>query len=973
MVPIPVPAPLAGARPSAEPSTKGAEAVHVRTRFKHKRLWSAAAAVLAGVLAVGPQALADDIPPDVPELPAVPPDTVKVDEFTVHAASETGTNSTVPLLEQRTYILEAQGVVNFGNGNADAECANFGDLQPQYKREWFTAAPNTVDLLVDNAGIEWTPVTPDAENCDTADHVYRAFLTPATTTTHNFLFNDLAWRGDNSGALTVRIYQMEDPPDEGVLIDQFGVSAANPQGGFSGATLLSSRSYRIQVTGKFNFTATNEHDAECANMAGQWVSQEPLDGATSAPDLWVDGAAVTWTPSRGRHCDADHTYNLIRNGKNSPVNLKVNDSWHGDNFGALAVKIFEVGDPVPDDSAGVGSLPVPSLVDPAAVASEIGTGDAFIEQLAVDSTDPTPKSTTAFLPAGHIYLIEATGRVRFGPGLADAECANFDTQPLFKREWFTTAPDTADLLVDGKGTEWTASVPDAQGCNTVDHKYSTYFVPSTTQRLSFLFNDGGWRGDNSGTIAVRIFQTDKVPSRGTQIDHFGFDTRNPNGASSTVSLSPTTSYRIKVQGLYTYTGSSKADPECVYLTDPNNNALPKTPGDRQDRPEVPPGASGGFDAAGSTPDVILNLGEVRWIPMQGRTGCDERTYSYIYDTAGLSGPVNLRVRDTWHGDNSGLVEVRVYELGPAGDTPASPLDAGGESPAVPNPEASPNAIPVDVLSVDSRSAEPVSTHTGLLQGEKYFVRVTGVVQFGAGNADAECVNFAPLQPLYKREWFTAQPHTADLLVDGHGVEWTAAIPDAEGCDSQKHAYTYAITPPTTKTYSFLFNDGGWRGDNSGSFKVEVFLTDRVADTGTQIDAYGLQAADADGENSQVALLADHTYRVKVAGSFTFAADRRSSHDAECVRVAGSPGDRQDRPGAPAPNPDAVAGTPDVLVNSQQVSWIASQGRTGCDDATNTYLYDISGFAGNFNLRVRDGWHGDNVGLLSVKVYDLGVT
>lgn len=947
-----------------------------RHRFGKRRLWSIFAALLSGILAVGPQAFADEIPPELPELPEpppapaaeVPPGAILVDELAVDAASATGTDTRVPLVQTRTYLIESTGVVDYGNGNADAECANF-DTQPLYKREWFTSAPNTVDLFIDNAGLEWTPVTADAENCNTSTHVYRSYLTPEATKTYNLLFNDPDWRGDNSGRLTVRVYEIPASPGDGVLIDSFSFSSANPAGGTSGVVLMSDTGYRIEVSGDFDYAPGRQGDAECTNAGGAWVSQDPLDAALSNPDVWVDGAAVTWRASRGRTgCDeVDHTYNLRRNGANAPVNLRVNDTWHGDNQRALAVRIYDVGDPIEDAGDVVPGVELPAVQNPADLLSELTTGEIFVEQFSVDSADPTPRMTTTYLAAGQIYAIESSGTVRFGPGLADAECANFDTQPLYKREWFTSEPHTADLLIDGEGIEWTPTVPDPQGCNTTDHKYTTYFVPTTTKRVGFLFSDGGWRGDNAGTLAVRIFQTDKVPPRGTEIDHYGFDSRDADGTNSTVSLDPNTSYRIKVQGTYGYLdgGSELADAECVWSEDSSSIS---TPGNRQDAPNVQ-GQSGGLDATGTTPDVILNTKEVSWVPTQGRAGCDERTHAYIVETAGLSGPINLRVRDTWHGDNQGLIEVWIFEIGPASSSPGSglPVDLGEEGPALPNPEPpSQHAIPVDVLTVDSRSDTPVSTHGYLVKDQKYTIRASGVVQFGAGNADAECVNFAPLQPLYKREWFTAAPHTADLLIDGQGVEWTAATPDAEGCDTTDHEYTFTVTPATTKTYKFLFHDSGWRGDNSGSFTVEIFLTDQVADQGTLVDEYGLQAADADGQNSAVSLLSTHTYRIKVAGEFKFDASA-STHDAECAYVGGAgPGDRQDVF-------DAGAGTPDVIVHGNEVDWTAMQGVTGCDETANTYYYDLSGVGGPFNLKVRDTWHGDNTGLLSVKVYDLGLT
>lgn len=911
-----------------------------------RRRWPSLLLVLGVVATLAPSVTAQEEEEDVPL--ELPPGSVMVDQFGVDSRSSTGTDSTVPLVEGQTYIVEASGTVVFtGDAVADAECANFGSGDPAFERERF-AVSHSADLLVDRQGLEWVPTIADAENCNTEDHTYRTFLVPQSTKAYNFLFNDGGWRGDNAGELTVRILLTDQVAPAGTEIDEFGLAADDADGENSNVALDDGRSYRLRVSGSFVFNQSEStHDAECLSVGGAPGQRaDSLDDQGTTPDVVVGGEEVDWVPSRGlTGCDdTDHTYVHDVSGVAGSINLRVRDPQPSDNAGLLLVEVFDLGeasgDPAPTPLLGGG---LPGLgSSPSPLPSEV-----LVEELVVDSRSESGATTTQRLVAGQTYLIQAGGVARFGNGVADAECAAFDLVPTWKREYFPDAPDTADLLVDGAGIEWVPTTSDGEGCNTSDHVYRTFVVPQTTKAYNFVFNDGGWRGDNSGELTVRIYATDRVPPAGTEVDSFSLSSSTPSGADSAVTLNETRSYRIRVDGTFTFNDTGAlADAECV-------QAPAGTPGQRQDA----------VDDTGSTPDVLIQEQEVDWVPVQGRTGCDDLGHGYILEMSGVGSTLNLAVRDTWHGDNSGTLDVRIFDLGATtGDEPgAPPLEAPFDLPEAPTMPS--GSVVVDQFTVDSRSSTGTDTTLPLVGGQTYILEAGGVVSFGAGEADPECASLPPTLPTWEREYFTSEPHTADLLVDGEGVEWAAVTPDSEGCNTSTHFYRLFYTPETTQPVNFVFNDGGWRGDNSGSLSVRVLLTDAEPPAGTLIEQFSLDSTDPDGVDSSTGFVPANAYRVQVAGTFRFT-DNPTSHDAECLHAAGGPGTRQELL-------DEGGSTPDVLLRGNQVSWTSARGRTGCDDRTHTYFLDISGVSGVANLRVRDTWHGDNEGILNVKIFDLG--
>ena len=954
------------------PRTTGSVPARYRARSgrvfgsrQRKLGWTVAVTGLSAILTVSPMAFADEPVPDPPPVPETP-SAVTIETLLVDAASGSGTDTKVPLVQDQTYLVRVSGVASFGIGNADAECAQFPPSSPTWKREYFLTAPNTADVLVNKNGVEWIAETPDVENCDSTNHVYTLFVIPDTTKPYNFMFNDPGGHHDNSGRLQVEIILTGEVPPRGTLVDQFTFSAAAPAGATSSAVLAANRSYRVQVSGRFTYDGggVNGHDAECLHRTDTPGTREDgFDELGQTPDVYVNRTEIDWVPIEGFQasdarplgCD-DRTNTYIHElaaGTGAGVNLRVNDTWHGDNSGLLSVKIFDMG---PAGSADPAlSVPIPGGPAATDAVSSAQAGQVFVEQFSVDSRSPNGATTSTALVGGRTYIIEATGLVRFGNGTADAECAAFDILPIFKREHFTNAVNTADLWVDGAGHEWTSTVPDAQGCNTTDHAYTLFFVPDTTKRVTLLFNDDGYRGDNSGSFAVRIFTTNRVAPAGTEIESFGFSAANQSGGTTSVSLASNRSYRIVASGVFGYGGGNMSDPECLQRTVPNGPSV----GERHD----------GLDTAGGTPDVLIDQQEVSWIPMAsplGAQGCDDDAHIYMREITGDDAPVNLRVRDTWYGDNNGRVDVRIFDLGPGRPTPpgGAPVQPPEGLPSL-EQDTSGDTVLVSQFTVDSRSAAGTSTTVPLVQGQAYLIEASGLVQFGLGAADAECANFVTV-PTFKREYFTAAPHTTDLVIDDVGREWNPDTPDGEGCDTANHAYSLFFEPPTTKAYNFKFNDGGYRGDNSGSFSVRIFKTSEVQTSGSPIDQFVVQAAHANGANSSVSLASNRVYRIVAAGLYQAAPN--SQHDAECSYNGVVPtGDREELL-------DDRAGTPDLLVNNLQRSWIPQKslaGRNGCDDENHTYVFDLSGHTGPVNLKVRDTWHADNSGQVVVKVYDLG--
>lgn len=127
-----------------------------------------------------------------------------VDTVEVPADSASGATSTTPLESGKTYILEVSGTFDAAAGiTADAEYSSgptsYVWQEPVEKYESYGV--NLLDLKVDGAFVDWGPYD--------SSHVY-TLLYPGTGSTVSFLIYDLAPYSNNSGFLTVDIYELVD-------------------------------------------------------------------------------------------------------------------------------------------------------------------------------------------------------------------------------------------------------------------------------------------------------------------------------------------------------------------------------------------------------------------------------------------------------------------------------------------------------------------------------------------------------------------------------------------------------------------------------------------------------------------------------------------------------------------------------------------------------------------------------------------
>lgn len=153
-----------------------------------------------------------------------------------------------------------------------------------------------------------------------------------------------------------------------------------------------------------------------------------------------------------------------------------------------------------------------ALADPVPLETDVDTVSVPSENDGVLSN--------AILVNGTTYRLEVSGTYVWTGGVgssdkADAECSvNPSGIPGYFPPDSTWIPDRfaaaygasiLDLTVDGFSLEWNPITPDAEGCNTQDHRYDSFILMNQTRKISFRILDGS-RGDNSGSLTVKIFR-----------------------------------------------------------------------------------------------------------------------------------------------------------------------------------------------------------------------------------------------------------------------------------------------------------------------------------------------------------------------------------------------------------------------------------------------------------------------------------
>lgn len=544
-----------------------------------------------------------------------------------------------------TYRFVVSGTYQYGSGEADAECANLGTVDPTYLPDRFasTLGPHMLDVRVNGLGVAWTPTNGNTDGCNVTDHTYELLFSPNSTEQVSFAIADANHR-DNVGVLRVQIFRNTGAPTDGTQIDQFSVPAGAPTGRNSNVTLSAGTRYRIVVAGRFSFGVTGAtHDAECIHLAdGPGDRLDAADKQGQGLDVLVNSAEVDWVSPAGVTGCNDSNYTYYREVVptiSSPVNLRVRDVSYGDNFGTLQVTILQLG------SSGSGAPAATPLGD----VSLTSPSTALVDEVRVDSRSDRPALSAVPLLAGVEYTFVASGTYKYnGDGVADAECANLGVvDPSFQRGRFATSvgPHALDVTFNNLGLDWEPLEGNPDGCNTANHKYRYFHTPTSTANAQFIVSDGN-RKDNAGVITVQIFRTEGLPRDGSKIDEFTVSAASPSGRNSNVSLNAGSPYRLVVEGKFGIgvTGVTH-DAECAHAFDGPGHRLDAADEQRQGM------------------DVLVNGSEVDWVSPFGATGCNDKNWTYYLEIVPTtSGLTNLRVRDISYGDNSGSVTVTIYSL-----------------------------------------------------------------------------------------------------------------------------------------------------------------------------------------------------------------------------------------------------------------------------------------------------------------------
>lgn len=580
------------------------------------------------------------------------------------------------------------------------------------------------------------------------------------------------------------------------------ISASNPNGNTSATALTSGETYRFTVTGSYKYginTGAGAHsraDAECSNLPPDTSYQRQRyilltqDPNKDLLDLYVNGNNVEWQPTTPDNfeCDgAGHSYWIEHKPLSTgPVNFRVFDNGFPDNNGAFTVEISR--------GVAVTSFVLNSRSKPGVSVSLSGSSNYLIEA------------------RGTYFYGKLNGQVDSG-ALADAECATVadgtGAAAPYRRDPYgnqqtggtqlTGTGDSLDIYIGGANQEWQAENPTPEGCDETTHTYSVLYNPPTTGPVKFTLNDGYFL-DNAGSLEVTIFQaapgrTPSEPPLTNPLDDVMVDPSNPNGTTSPVPVRQGESLLVEARGTYKY-GAGEADVECSNWT---INRVPPDPVFIRER-EFPGITQPHFL------DLLINQEAVDWTAIQPDTlGCDPaHSYRLIYIPA-TAGTLNFRVKDTYFGDNAGVLNVKVFRIReiPLGGLTVDSTRAKGD------------------FGADGAPSRPVIQVAGL----RYRYQAAGIYQYGVGQADSECSSSTtdPTFVPFRYATLDTARDMLDLLVNNASVVWVPHKPDPvqPACDLE-HIYDYEFTATATRQANLRLHDGR-RTDNSGLVTIDIFL------------------------------------------------------------------------------------------------------------------------------------------------------
>lgn len=287
------------------------------------------------------------------------------------------------------------------------------------------------------------------------------------------------------------------------------------------------------------------------------------------------------------------------------------------------------------------------------------------------------------------------------------------------------------------------------------------------------------------------------------------------------------------------------------------------------------------------------------------------------------------------------------------------------------PAAPAGAQPLETVTVPANSSTGGTSSAVLNAGTTYLFEASGTGSYGFQNGqfDVECSTLPP-DPTWQRGRFLLldpESDVLDVLVNGENVEWQATSPDAFGCNSTSHAYTFTFTPDTTGVVNFRVHDPGLDKsshlDNNGGFFIEI-----IEAAETLLETLTVPTADFDGVNSTVSLDPAFFYRIKASGTGIYDAPRGSELDAECTTFTPDPTWQPNRWVVLDAQEDLV----DLYLNKQNVAWQADEpDLLGCNSTGHTYqvIFQPTS-AGTVNFGIKDTNYADNGGALTVRIFRL---
>lgn len=574
-------------------------------------------------------------------LPGTPVGAQPLETVFVSAKDPDGQTSTTSLTAGVTYIFNASGTGGYGfrNGQFDVECSTLPPDPTWQRSRFFLLDPESdvLDVLVNEANVEWEATVPDAFGCNSTDHIYTFTFTPETSGPVNFRVYDIGYP-DNKGGFFIEIHEAAETLLETILVPATAAAGVN-----STVTLDPDRFYRIEASGTGNYNRTGALlDAECTTFPpdptwqpNRWLI---LDTEEDLVDLYLNNQNMAWQakqPDLLGCASMDHEYEvLFQPASAGPLNLRVRDTFYGDNGGVLTVRIFRL-EFTPAQAGGPLSPP------------EI----ALAEQVQVDSADPD--GTTSVIPfqAGESHMMEVVGTYGYGVGTADSRCSTTPSDATFRPSEVNYPtpgfpPGTLQLLVDQQVVPWAPTSPDSgqPECNSADHTYRLIFVPSATKLVNFRIKDGRYQ-DNGGVLTVKIFRIDEIP-----VGRVLVNSASPSGTLTPPLLEGRT-YRLRGSGTYGYfqqVPGTSADTECSQA-------------------DFPPFSSPLFErhrwgtGNGDLLDIFINYGNVDWLNADGSsTGCDpDHVFDHFLESSSTA-PLNLKIKDVNYGDNSGSLMVDIF-------------------------------------------------------------------------------------------------------------------------------------------------------------------------------------------------------------------------------------------------------------------------------------------------------------------------